>query len=91
MQLKISKTCFKILIFIQRNKRLLEIIFIVKCFSVYCRGQKLKKCSCFKHSLFPRPFRLKYVCIAKKKIKRLKIEDFDQTSEKRTHPESEQF
>ena len=43
-------------------------------------------CSYSKYSLFPHPF-----CQKMKKVKSLKIENFDQVSEKRTPPNSGQF
>ena len=52
------------------------------------------KCSYYECSLFPHPFCQKistYLDRAKKKVKSLKIKNFDQTSEKRTPPNSEQF
>ena len=52
------------------------------------------KCCYSKYSLFPHPFRQKmstYFDKAKKKVKRLKIENFAHLSKKRTPPKSGKF
>ena len=73
------------------------IVFIVKCFlqHVYAALEfKSQKCSYSKYSLFPHPFCQKmstYLDRAKKKVKILKIEKFDQISKKWTPPNSGQF
>ena len=61
---------------------------------LYWSSRDVQKCSYSKYSLFTHPFRQKmstYLVRAKKKVKSLKIERFDQTAEKRTPPNSGQF
>ena len=59
-----------------------------------CTGVQESKVFYSKYSLFPNPFCQKmsaYLDRAKKKVKSLKIENFDQTSEKRTPQNSGKF
>ena len=97
MKLKVSQTWLKTLLFVQRNKHqslifFTSLIVFYNMFMLYW-SSRVKSVFILNIAYFLNLFVRKclHILIKQRKTKKLKTENFDQKSEKRTSPNSKQF
>ena len=97
MKLKVSQTWLKTLLFVQRNKHQSLIFFtsLIVFYNMFMLhwSSRVKSVFILNIAYFLNLFVRKclHILIKQRKTKKLKTENFDQKSEKRTSPNSKQF
>ena len=97
MKLKLSQTWLKTLLFVQRNKHQSLIFFtsLIVFYNMFMLhwSSRVKSVFILNIAYFLNLFVRKclHILIKQRKTKKLKTENFDQKSEKRTSPNSKQF